>query len=118
MVAQVDSLFNRGRFVQTLSLIQPYFPGSTTAPANSPPQSSPASNPNNSQTVSDPNKGTATANDDALQEVQVTGVRKQIPAAKSGEGRQSDNLANKTDAELFNLGYMPDEFDSVSNGGG
>lgn len=118
MVAQVDSLFNRGRFVQTLSLIQPYFPGSTTAPATNPPQSNPVSNPNNSQTVSDPNKGTVTANDDALQEVQVTGVRKQTPIANSSEGRQSDNLANKTDAELFNMGYMPDEFDKVRNGGG
>ena len=118
MVAQVDSLFNRGRFTQTLSLIQPYFPGSKTAPANSPPQSTPVSNPNNSQTVSDPNKGTVTANDDALQEVQVTGIRKQVPAPTSVEGRQSDNLANKTDAELFNMGYMPDEFDKVRNGGG
>ena len=117
MVAQVDSLFNRGRFTQTLSLVQPYFPGSSTAPPTAPAQSTPAQNPNNSQTVSDTSKGTTTANDDALQEVQVTG-RRVSPAPAKTEGRQSDNLANKTDAELFTLGYMPDEFDKVRNGGG
>lgn len=118
MVAQIDSQFNRGKFTQTLSLIQPYFPGSKTAPPTSASPAAPASSPNNSQTIGDPNNGTVTANDDALQEVQVTGIRKQVPTSAAGEGRQSDNLANKTDAELFNMGYMPDEFEKVRNGGG
>jgi len=111
MVAQIDSQFNRGRFTQTLSLIQPYFPGSKTAPPTSASPAAPASSPNNSQIVGDPNNGTVTANDDALQEVQVTSIKKQVPTSAAGEGRQSDNLANKTDAELFNMGYMPDEFE-------
>ena len=114
MVAQIDSLITRGRFVQTLHLIQPYFAGSTAAPATDPSTADPAKS-SNTQTISNDNKGTVTANDDALQEVQDT-ARK--PVNQSGEGRQSDNLANKTDAELFRLGYLPDEFDKVRNGGG
>lgn len=115
-VVQIDSLFNRGRFVQTLSLIQPTFSGNQPA---APKAASPddlqevqvTARKRNDQTVNDPTKGTNTANDDALQEVKIT-------ASKKAEGREPQSLANKTDAELFNMGYMPDEFEKVRNGGG
>lgn len=115
-VVQVDSLFSRGRFVQNLSLIQPTFPNNQpSTPKSATPDELQevqiTARKKNEQTVNDPTKGTNTANDDALQEVKIT-------ASKKSEGREPQSLANKTDAELFNMGYMPDEFEKVRNGGG
>ncbi len=74
MVSQVDSIFQAGRFEQTLELIGATFPGSTPVIPGSPSNSS-SESPNRQETATTP-QGTQVANDDSsLQPITITSKR-------------------------------------------
>lgn len=113
LLADVDSIFNGGKFEQTLNLIGPTFPGNKPAKASqggspatqaAPQQQSPQ------QTTNTP-KGQV-ADDDSK-------PQNNIPNNTQPEkqGREPTNLQNLSDGELFSLGYMPDEIEQIRRGG-
>jgi hypothetical protein len=112
MVGDVESVFNSGRFEQTLNLIGPTFPGSK--PASAPATSSPTPQATPQQQSSQQTSRTPTgqvADDDS----NVQPVPNSAPQSEK-QGREPTNLNSLSDAELFNLGYMPDEIEKIRRG--
>jgi len=113
LLADVDSVFSDGRFEQTLNLILPTFPGNK--PAKSSDGGSPATqaapSQQSPQQTTDTPRGQV-ADDDST-------AKNNIPNNTQPEqqGREPTNLQNLSDAELFNLGYMPDEIEQIRRGG-
>jgi len=68
------------------------------------------------QTVTTPSG--PVADDDALQEVVVTGTKKATPVEGRDPAGNNTDLSALSDAELFALGYMPDEIANIRNGRG
>ncbi len=112
ILTEVDSVFANGRFEQTLNLIGPTFPGSK--PAKAPQEGSPAVQSAPAQQSSQQTKNTpqgAVADDDS----NVQPTPDNAPQTEN-QGREPTDLNRLSDAELFNLGYMPDEIEAIRTG--
>ncbi len=112
MLTQVDSVFSSGRFEQTLQLIGPTFPGSKpikSADGGSPASQTAPSQQSSQQTTNTPQG--AVADDDSNPKNNIAN-----DTQPEKQGREPTNLQNLSNAQLFQLGYMPDEIEQIRTG--